>query len=486
MAELCDLDATALRASIGARQASPVEVLDSCIARIDATNPTLNAMVEMRLDAAREEAKQAEKAVAAGGALGPLHGLPIAIKEAENVAGLRTTKGSPLYADVIAEADCRMVAAIREAGGIVVGKTNIPTLTNGLTTDNPIYGLTRNPFDLERTCAGSSGGAGVALAARMVPLATGSDTGGSIRGPASVSGIVGLRPSPGLVPSEERPQGWSVMTVLGPMARSVADTRLFLQGMMSCDFRDPFSGPVDPALTRPGVPVDLSKLRVAVTDDLGVVDATDGVRATFKSKVAQFSGAFGSCNWSTPDMSGIHEVYLKLRSLVHMTRYAPEHQADPSGLTPQSRTDLRRGAGMTATDAASALAEHTAIYRRFQAFFEDIDILITPGRTLPFFTLDEVDAANARLAEEEAAGKNDLWAGRGNINAPITMMGHPAMTIPTGKDPAGLPFGIQIVGPNRGDDFLLGVGQSLETYFATKRDLNRPIADVTAFGGKPA
>lgn len=481
MAELCDLDATELRSMIGARHVSPIEVLDSCIARIEATNGTLNAMVEMRLEAARDEAKKVEAAVSGNAALGPLHGLPVAIKEAENVAGLRSTKGSPLYAEVVAKADCQMVAAIRDAGGIVIGKTNVPTLTNGLTTDNPIYGLTRNPFDLERTCAGSSGGAAVALAARMVPLATGSDTGGSIRGPASVSGIVGLRPSPGLVPSEERPQGWSVMTVLGPMARSVADTRLFLQGMMSRDSRDPFSGPIDPALTKPGAPVDLSKLRVAVSADLGVVDAIDGVRATFKSKVVQFSGAFGSCNWGAPDMSGIHEVYLKLRSLVHMTRYAPEHQADPSGLTPQSRTDLRRGAGMTAMDAAEALAEHTKIYRRFQTFFEDIDLLITPGRTLPFYSLDEVNAANARLASEEAAGKNDLWAGRGNINAPITMMGHPAMTIPAGKDPAGLPFGLQLVGPYRGDDFLLGVGQALENYFATKRDLNRPIADVTAF-----
>jgi amidase len=481
MTELCDLDATELRNMIGARQVSPLEVLDSCITRIEATNTVLNAMVEMRLDDARQEARHAEQAVSDGTLLGPLHGLPVAIKEAEHVVGLRTTKGSPIYADVVAEADCRMVTSIREAGGIVIGKTNVPTLTNGLTTDNPIYGLTRNPFDLERTCAGSSGGAGVALAARMVPLATGSDTGGSIRGPASVSGIVGLRPSPGLVPSEERPQGWSVMTVLGPMARSVADTRLFLQGMMSEDRRDPFSGAIDPALYAPSAPVDLGSLRVAISDDLGVVEATDAVRATFKSKVSQFSSAFGACSWATPDMAGIHEVYLKLRSLVHMTRYGPEHLADPSGLTPQSRTDLRRGAGMTAQDAAEALVEHTKIYRQFQAFFDDFDIVITPGRTLPFYSLDEINASNARLVEEEAAGMNDIWAGRGNINAPITMMGHPAITMPAGKDPHGLPFGIQVVGPNRGDAFLFGVCQALETLFALKRDLSRPIADITAF-----
>ncbi len=482
MTELCDLDATALRELIGTRQASPVEVLDSCIARIDSVNPVLNAMVELRLDAAREEAKRAEQSAADG----PLHGLPVAVKEAEDVAGLHTTKGSPLYADVVAAVDCQMVASIRSAGGIVIGKTNVPPLTNGLTTDNPIYGLTRNPFDPERTCAGSSGGAGVALAARMVPLATGSDLGGSIRGPASVSGIVGLRPSAGLVPSEGKPLGWNGMSVLGPMARTVDDTRLFLQGMMSDDRRDPLSGPIDPALREPAEPIDLGRLRVAVTPDLGVVDTIDEVRATFRSKVAQYKGAFAACDWAEPEMAGIHEAYLRLRSLVQLTRYAPEHLADRSGLTPQARTDLRRGDVMSARDAAEATATQTRIFRRFQAFYQDYDVLITPGRTLPNYTLTEIDAANARLAEEEAMEKNDLWAGRGNITAPITMMGHPALTLPAGKDPSGLPFGIQVVGPYRGDNFLLGVCRSLEALFATKRDLMRPEADVTAFIGQTA
>ena len=480
MTDLCDLDATELRDLIGTKQASPVEVLDSCIARIEAVNPVLNAIVEMRLEEARDEAKAIEN----NATVGLLHGLPVAVKEAEDVAGLRTTKGSPLYADVVAAADCRMVASIRAAGGIVIGKTNVPPLTNGLTTDNPIYGLTRNPFDLERTCAGSSGGAGVALAARMVPLATGSDLGGSIRGPASVSGIVGLRPSAGLVPSEGKPMGWNGMSVLGPMARTVDDTRLFLQGMMSDDRRDPLSGPVDPVLHEPAQPVDLSRLRIAVTPDLGVVDAIDDVRATFRSKVAQFSGAFAACDWAEPDMAGIHEAYLRLRSLVQLTRYAPEHLADRSGLTPQARTDLRRGDAMSARDAADAMAVQTRVFRHFQTFFKDYDILITPGRTLPNYSLSDIGTANARLAQQEAAETNDLWAGRGNITAPITMMGHPALTLPAGKDPSGLPFGLQVVGPYRGDNFLLGVCRSLEALFATKRDLMRPLADVTAFAGQ--
>jgi len=483
MMELCDFDATALREMIGAGQASPLEVLDSCIERIEAVNPALNAMVELCLDSARDEAKRAETTIATGATLGRLFGLPIAVKEAEDVEGLRSTKGSPLFANVIAERDCAMVATIRAAGGIIVGKTNVPTLTNGLTTENPIYGLTRNPFDLERTCGGSSGGAGVALAVRMVPLATGSDLGGSIRGPAAVSGIVGLRPTGGLVPSEGKSMGWNGMSVLGPMARTVGDTRLFLQGMMSDDSRDPLSGPIDPALREPAHQVDVSALRVAVSPDLGIVMATDDSRATFRSKVAQFASLFAACDWAEPDMSGIHEAYLKLRSLVQLTRYTA-HLKDRSGLTPQVRTDLRRGDAMTAKDAADAMVVQTKIFRRFQVFFQDYDLLITPGRALPNYTLAEIDKANARLAAEEAQEENDLWAGRGNITAPITMMGHPAVTLPAGKDPQGLPFGLQIVGPYRRDNLLLGACHAVEAYFQTKRDLVRPLADVTAFAGQ--
>lgn len=483
MTELCDFDATTLRNMIGARQATPLEVLDSCIARIETVNPVLNAMVELCFDAAREDAKRAGAAIEARKPLGLLHGIPVAVKEAEDVAGLHSTKGSPLFADVIADRDCQMVSTIRRAGGIVVGKTNVPPLTNGLTTDNPIYGLTRNPFDLERTCAGSSGGAGVALAARMVPLATGSDLGGSIRGPASVSGIVGLRPTAGLVPSEGKPIGWNGMSVLGPMARTVDDTRLFLRGMMSDDPRDPLSGPVDSVLSNPACSIDLSTLRVAVSLDLGVVTATEDSCATFRSKVAQFKGYFAACDWFEPDMVGIHEAYLQLRSLVQLSRYSA-YLEDRSGLTPQARTDLRRGDAMTGQDAAQAMAAQTRIFRRFQTFFQDYDLLITPGRTLPNYTLKEIDVANTRLVEEEDQEQNDLWAGRGNITAPITMMGHPALCLPAGKDPQGLPFGLQIVGPYRGDNFLLGACKSLEAQFQIKRDLMRPLADVTAFTGR--
>jgi len=174
-------------------------------------------------------------------------------------------------------------------------------------------------------------------------------------------------------------------------------------------------------------------------------------------------------------------VYLTLRSLTHMTRYEPEHLADRRGLTPAARTDLRRGDGFSGWDVAHAMAEHSRIYRRFQRFFEDHDLLITPGRTLPFYTLDEVDRRNATLDAEEAEGRNELWPGRGNVNAPITMMGHPAVTMPAGRDGEGLPFGMQVVGPHRGDRFVLDACAALERRFEEDPALARPRPDLSPF-----
>ena len=205
MSELCDTGAVELRRMIGAKEISPVELLDSCLGRIERVNPAVNAVTAMCVERAKSEAKAAERAVMSGARLGPLHGLPIGIKDLNETGGLRTTWGSPLYADHVPEKDERMVAAVRKAGAIVVGKTNVPEWGAGANTRNPVYGATGNPFDPKRICGGSSGGSAVALATSMLPICTGSDTGGSLRIPAAFCGIVGFRPSPGLVASERRP-----------------------------------------------------------------------------------------------------------------------------------------------------------------------------------------------------------------------------------------------------------------------------------------
>src|SRR5215472_733238 len=286
MAELCDLGAVELRQLIGRKAISPVELLESCLRRIEAVNPALNAITATVIDRAKAEAKAAEKAVLAGDALGPLHGLPIGIKDLNETGGLKTTWGSPIYKDYVPEKDERMVAAVRRAGAIVVGKTNVPEFGAGANTNNPVYGPTGNPFDPARICGGSSGGSAVALATSMLPTCTGSDTGGSLRIPAAFCGIVGFRPTPGLVASERRPLGWTPLSVQGPMGRSVADTLLLLQAQVSDDARDPLAAPVDAQEFSAPRLVDLSTLRVAVTEDFGGVLPLDPrIRATFRERV---------------------------------------------------------------------------------------------------------------------------------------------------------------------------------------------------------
>ncbi|HVL35410.1 MAG TPA: amidase family protein, partial [Burkholderiales bacterium] len=267
--EPCDLGALEARRRIGARSLSPVELLESCWRRIDAVNAPLNGIVAEDRERALKEARAAEQAVAHGRALGPLHGLPVGIKDMVDTAGLRTTYGSLEFRHHVPAADAGLVTRLRQAGAIVHWKTNTPEWAAGGNTFNPVYGVSGNPFDPALTCGGSSGGSGIALAAGMLPLAHGSDNAGSLRIPAAFCGVVGMRPSAGLVPNERRAYGPAPLSVEGPMGRSVRDTWLLLAAYASDDARDPLAGHVDPRLLREPVPADLSRLRVAFSADLG-------------------------------------------------------------------------------------------------------------------------------------------------------------------------------------------------------------------------
>ncbi|MBS0641055.1 MAG: amidase, partial [Proteobacteria bacterium] len=294
MSEPCDLTAVEARRLIGQKKLSAVELLESCIGRIEAVDHAVNCMVARDFARARTAAKAADAATARGDDLPPLHGLPVGIKDLEPTEGLRTTWGSPLFRDHVPTADCKMVAGIKRAGGIVIGKTNTPEFGAGANTRNAVYGATGNPFDPAKTCAGSSGGSAVALATGMAPLCSGSDTGGSLRNPAAFCGIVGYRPTPGLVTSERRLHGWSVLPVLGPMARTVADTALLLSTMASDDSGDPLATTVHGQTVRspeqfyPLPDIDLSKLRVALTPDFGFAPTESIVRSAFAEKTGLF------------------------------------------------------------------------------------------------------------------------------------------------------------------------------------------------------
>ena len=223
MLELCEKSAVELRRMMGSKDISPVELLEGCISRIEAVDGNLNAIVTRAFDQAIVQAKKAEEAILAGEFLGFLHGLPVGIKDLENTSGIRTTFGSNIYKENIPTEDQSSVTKIKQAGGIIIGKTNTPEFGAGANTRNFVFGATGNPFDPDKTCGGSSGGSAVALATNMVPLASGSDYGGSLRTPAAFCGIVGFRPSAGLVASEKRPIGLLPFSVLGPMARNVDD-----------------------------------------------------------------------------------------------------------------------------------------------------------------------------------------------------------------------------------------------------------------------
>ena len=240
MTQPCDLTAVEARRLIGTKELSPVELLESCIERIEAVDGAVNAMVARCFERAREEAKAAEKAVDAGDELGVLHGLPLGVKDLNVTEGVRTTFGSPIYQDNVPDEDERIIAALRQAGAIVLAKTNTPEFGAGANTNNPVYGATGNPFDPARICGGSSGGSAVALACGMVPICTGSDTGGSLRTPASFCGVTSHRGTTGLVPSDRRGIGYTTYNVQGPMARTVADTSLMLSVMAGDHTIDPF------------------------------------------------------------------------------------------------------------------------------------------------------------------------------------------------------------------------------------------------------
>ncbi len=477
MIELCDLDAVELRRLIGTKEISPRELLASCRARTEAVNPAVNAVVATCWERAETEAATAEKAVLAGAELGPLHGLPLGVKDLNETEGVRTTQGSLLHKDDVPAADQRMVAAIRAAGGIVVGKTNTPEFGAGANTKNRVFGATGNPFDPDLTCGGSSGGSAVALATGMVPLATGSDFGGSLRTPAGFCGVVGFRPTPGVVADETRGVGLSPFPVEGPMGRSVADTALLLSAQAAEDPRDPFARPLDPAGLQALAPLDLSGLTVAVSEDLGVAPLDDGIRGVFRERIGQLRGAFGTCQDRDPDLGPVHQVFEVLRGVNFIAAHKERLEKHRDLLGPNVIDNTERALKYGVSDVAWAHAEQTEIYRRTLAFFEEVDVLICPACSVSPFP-------HAELSVTEINGKRmDTYMRWLAITYGLTMTTHPVAAIPCGLDHKGMPFGIQLVGRYGDDTRLLRIAQAVERYLATRPELARPLPDLARLQG---
>ena len=344
-------------------------------------------MVARDYAGARAAAKKAEQAVVRGEALPPLHGLPIGIKDLEEAAGMPTTWGSPIFRNHVSTEDKSIVAGVRRAGAIVLGKTNVPEWGAGANTRNTVYGACGNPFDPTKSAAGSSGGSAVALATGMVPLATGSDTGGSLRNPAAFCGIVGFRPTPGLVPSEKR-LGWTNLSVLGPMARTIGDTALLLSAMVSDDARDPLATTIHGRRIRraedfyPIAPVDLSRLRVALTPDFGFAPTERHIAEVFAEKCGRFRHTFARADDATPDCAGANEAFEVLRAQGFLTAQLERVRTRPNDVGPNIRANVEEALRYTAEDTARAHVQQTGLYRRWQEFYKSYDVVLSPSITV--------------------------------------------------------------------------------------------------------
>ncbi|KQW45130.1 amidase [Nocardioides sp. Root1257] len=440
------------------REISARELLDLHLDRIRARNPQLNAIVSLDEERARAGAAEADEALASGAEVGPLHGLPFAFKDTHAVAGWRTTYGSPLYADHVPDRDELIVERVRRAGVVTIGKTNVPEFAAGSHTFNTVFGTTLNPVDPSRSAGGSSGGAACALAAGMVPLADGSDMGGSLRNPASFCGVVGLRPSLGRVPEWPLSNQWETTSVGGPMARNVGDLALLLSVMAGPDPRAPQALGDPGAAFAPPVSGSLAGLRVALSVDLGgAFDVDDEVAAI----VASAGGVFGDVADAHPDLHEADDTFRTLRAWHFQARFGERLAQHPDAFKQSLADNIRLGEALSGADVARAYAQRTTLAERMRTFFspEDgggYDVLVLPVSQVAPFPADQEypTSINGRPMETYLDWMRAAYY--------ITVTGCPAISVPFGHTRDGLPVGIQIVAAHGRDRFLLEVAAAFE------------------------
>jgi aspartyl-tRNA(Asn)/glutamyl-tRNA(Gln) amidotransferase subunit A len=453
--ELCWLSATELASLIRRRKVSPVEVVDGVLDRIARLNPQLNAYVTVTGEEARRAARAAERALGRRRpTLGPLHGVPFSVKDLVVTKGVRTTFGTPLFADNIPTEDAPMVARLKAAGAIMVGKTNTPTLGWLGATHNLLFGATRNPWGLDRTPGGSSGGASAAVAGGLAPLAVGTDGGGSIRIPASFAGIFGHKPSYGRIPIYPASAAWS-LSHIGPMTRTVADAALVMQVCTGPDERDPYSLPRDGVDYVRAIRGGVKGLRVAYAEDLGNLIAVDPEVRQAAARAARAFRELGcrvevvAPRWPSPA-----DCWFEIFCGGIATRLLPYRDR---------KDDIEPGLlaiiGATAANAPSrfvqAWFDRLAWWQHPRAFFERYDLLLTPTVACPPFALG-LDHPG------EIAGKTVASYGWLPYTYPFNLTGQPAASVPCGFTRDGLPIGLQIVGRRFDDALVLRAAAAFE------------------------
>jgi amidase len=437
-----------LASAIRRRDLSAREVVGWHLDRIAAVNPLINAVVSLRPEAALAEADAADHRAAAGEPVGPLHGLPIAIKDLEDTAGIRTTYGSTMFADHVPAVDGLLVRRLRAAGAIVVGKTNTPEFGVGSHTFNEVFGPTRNPWALDRSAGGSSGGAAAALAAGLLPIADGSDHGGSIRNPASFNNVVGLRPTPGLVPSSGAGDGWDPAAVLGPMARTVGDLALMLAAISGPDPRSPLSFG-DPAEFRIDLRGELAGVRIAWCADLGGLPIEPAVLRVLGQARDRLTALGSVVEDVALDLSRADEAFETLRALGFARAFGDSLPALRETAKDTLVWNVERGLALDSPTIARALTTRTEIFTMFAEVLERFDVVAAPSaQVVPFPVEQEYPAQVAGVTMPHYLG----WM---RVCSRITLSAHPVAAVPAGFTDDGLPVGLQLVGRYRADLRLL-------------------------------
>ena len=453
--EICYLTAGEIQHKIRTHDLSATEVMQAHLSQVELINPTVNAIITLHPERAMEDAKAADEAIARGDYIGPLHGLPVAVKDLIPTKGIRTTFGSPIFKDNIPDQDAIIVERTKKAGAIIIGKTNTPEFGAGSHTFNPVFGATLNPFDTTKTCGGSSGGAGVSLACRMVPIADGTDLGGSLRNPANFNNVVGFRPSPGRVPNSS-PLGWNGLSVQGPMARTVGDVALFLSAIAGPDSRSPIS------IEQPGLifaaPLErnFSNVRIAYVPDLDGLPVDPRVASRIESSVSVLESLGCIVEQTTPDFVNADEVFKTLRAWGTASARGALLKEHRNLIKSTVVREIEEGLKLTAMDISRAEEMRTTYYHRVRTFMDTYEFMIMPVNQVPPFdvTIEYPTEINGVPMNTYIDWMKSCYY--------ISSLGNPSASVPCGFTPEGLPVGLQIVGRHHDDFGVLQLANAFE------------------------
>ncbi|MCA9863359.1 MAG: amidase [Thermomicrobiales bacterium] len=453
------------------REVSASEVLEAHLAQIERVNPHVNAIITLLPDQARAQAAAADAALARGDAVGPLHGLPIAHKDTTDTKGIRTTYGSPLYRDHVPTANALIVERLQQAGAVPLGKTNVPEFGAGSQTFNTLFGATLNPYDLTKTPGGSSGGAATALATGMIPIADGSDLGGSLRNPGGYCNVVGYRPSAGRIPNVSDASAWFDMTVTGPLARTVGDVALLMSVAAGPDYRAPLTLDDPGSIFAAPLERDFSGVKVAWSRDLGGLPVDPRTTAALEAQRGVFADLGIELVEAEPDMSGADEVFETLRAWQFEAGHGDDLDNHRDQLKSTVIWNVERGRELSGADVNRAYQLRSELFLRVHDFFQKYDFLLLPVSQVPPFPVDteyptQINGVPMHTYIE--------WM---RTCSRITTTAHPAVSVPAGFTPEGLPVGLQIVGRARDDFGVLQLAHAFEqaTEFWKQRP---PVLDM--------